>query len=161
MSDDDREPTASAAREGELVGAGSASSGAGPPAAWAVRLATAAVAFGALWFAVTADTPARLPSVALKQELVYRGELLLAVLYGGLLIATPVLRGILSGLLPTEITARGAKYDPEPVSAGLKAAEERIDQLNEVIETSSGHLARLGVDLAGLRKRVERVEEGS
>jgi hypothetical protein len=125
-----------------------------------VRLAIGALALAALYFAVTADTPARLPSIALKQEVVYRGELLLIVLYGGLLIATPVLRGILSGLLPTEITARGAKYDPEPVSGGLKEAEERIDQLNEVIETSSGHLARLRGDLAGLRKRVERIERG-
>jgi hypothetical protein len=160
MSDDDPEPIAAAARDIDRAPAASSSSVAGPPAEWAVRLAIGVLGLAAVYFAATADAPARLPSVALKQEVVYRGELLLAVLYGGLLIATPVLRGILSGLLPTEITARGAKYDPEPVSGGLKAAEERIEQLNEVIETSSGHLAQLQVDLAGLRRRVERVEGG-
>jgi len=128
---------------------------------WAVRLAIGALALGALFFAVTADTPAQLPSVALKQEFVYRGELFLAVLYGGLLIATPVLRGVLSGLLPTEITARGARYDAEQVSGGLAQAEERIRQLEEVGEASSGHLARLQGELARLRRRVEQLEGGS
>jgi len=113
----------------------------------------------AVYFAATADTPTQLPSVALKQELVYRGELLLAVLYGGLLIATPVVRGILSGLLPTEITARGARYDAEQVSGGFEQTEERIDQLTEVIEASSGHIARISAELAGLREQVVQFED--
>jgi hypothetical protein len=129
------------------------------PPPWSVRLIIAALTLAALLFAATADTPQKLPSVALRQEFVYRGELLLAVLYGGLLIATPVLRGVLSGLLPTEITARGGRYDAEQVSGGLKQTEERIDQLSDVIEASSGHLGRLRVELARLRDRVEQIED--
>lgn len=83
-----------------------------------VRLAIGALALAATCFAASATTPKALPSVALHQELVYRGELFLVILYGGLLVATPVLRGLLSGLLPTEITARGARYDAEQVSGG-------------------------------------------
>jgi hypothetical protein len=132
--------------------------GADAPPGWVVRLAVGALALAALYFAATADPPDQLPSVALKQELVYRGELLLAVLYGGLLIATPVVRGILSGLLPTEITARGARYDAEQVSGGLEQAEQRIDQLNEVIEASSGHIARISAELAGLREQVVQID---
>jgi hypothetical protein len=122
------------------------------PARWIVRLAIAALTLGALRFAWTAQVPAKLPSVALHQEFLYRGELLLVILYGGLLVATPVLRGVISGLLPTEITARGAKYDPEQISGGLKQAQERIDQLGDVVEASSGQLARL-------RKRVGEIED--
>jgi hypothetical protein len=122
------------------------------PARWVVRVAIAMLTLGALRFAWTAEVPTNLPSVALHQEFLYRGELFLVVLYGGLLVATPVLRGILSGLLPTEITARGAKYDPELLSGGLKHAQDRIDQLSDVVEASSGQLARL-------RKRVAEIED--
>jgi hypothetical protein len=122
------------------------------PPKWAVRLAIGALALGALYVAWTADAPTKLPSVALHQDFVYRGELFLAVFYGGLLIATPILRGVLSGLLPTEITARGAKYDREQVSGGLRQAEQRIGQLTEVVEASSGQVARL-------RQRLEQLED--
>jgi hypothetical protein len=124
-----------------------------------VRLVVGALALAALYFVATADAPAQLPSVALKQEFVYRGELLLVIMYGGLLIATPVVRGVVSGLLPTEITARGAKYDAEQVSGGLKQAEDRIDQLNEVVEASSGHIAHLSAELARLREQAGQVED--
>jgi len=119
-----------------------------------VRLAIGALAVAALYFAVTADRPAQLPSVALKQELVYRCELFLVVLYGGLLAATPVLRGVLSGLLPTEITARGARYDREQLSGGLQQAQERIDQLADVVKATSGQLARLHKRIKQIEKRV-------
>jgi len=121
------------------------------PPKWAVRLAIGALALGAMYVAWTADAPTKLPGVALSQEFVCRGELFLAIFYGGLLIATPILRGVLSGLLPTEITARGAKYDREQVTGGLRQTEDRIRQLTEVVEASSGQLARL-------RKRVEQLE---
>lgn len=71
--------------------------GADAPPQWLVRLAVGALVLAAVHFAATADTPTQLPSVPLKQELVYRGELLLAVLYGLLLIATPVVRGFFPG----------------------------------------------------------------
>jgi len=119
-----------------------------------VRIAVAALALATLAFAARAQIPQPLPSIALGQELLYRGELFLVLFYGGLLIATPVLRGIVSGRLPIEITARGARYDaPEQMSGGLRDAEERIDQLNEVVEASSGQLARL-------HARMEQLEDG-
>jgi hypothetical protein len=124
----------------------------GVPPTPVVRLAIGALTLIALYFALTAERPAELPSVALKQELVYRCELFLVVFYGGLLAVTPVLRGVLAGLLPTEITARGARYDREQVSAGLRQAQERIDQLADVVQATSGQLARL-------HKRVKQVEK--
>lgn len=127
------------------------SDGRGAPPRPVVRLAIGALAIAALSFALTADQPAQLPSVALKQELVYRCELFLVIFYGGLLAVTPVLRGAVSGLLPTEITARGARYDREQVSGGLRQAQERIDQLADVVEATSGQLARL-------HKRVKQLE---
>jgi len=123
------------------------------PPTWLVRGAIAALTLAAGVFAASAEVPATLPSIALRQELLYRGELFLVVFYGGLLIATPVLRGVISGLLPTEITARGAKYDaPEQISGGLKNAEDRIDRLSETVQAGSGQLARL-------HKRVKQIED--
>jgi hypothetical protein len=130
-----------------------ADSGSDIPPRFVVRLAIAALALATTYFAATATTPATLPSVALHHELVYRGELFLMILYGGLLVATPVLRGLLSGLLPTEITARGAKYDAEQVSGGLKQAEERIAQLSQVVEASSGQRAARVAPRAGQAAR--------
>jgi hypothetical protein len=127
--------------------------GRGVPPRLVVQLAIGALAIAALFFALTADQPAQLPSVALQQELVYRCELFLVVFYGGLLAGTPVLRGVLGGLLPTEISARGARYDREQVSDGLRQAQERIDQLADVVEATSGQLALL-------HKRVKELERG-
>ncbi len=63
-------------------------------------------------------------------------------------------------MLPTEITARGARYDAEEVSGGLRDAERRIEQLTEAVEASSGQLASLRVDLRAHRKRIEELESG-
>lgn len=130
------------------------------PAEWLVRIALIVLALAAGLFALSADAPRELPSVALEQELLYRGELFLLVFYGGLLIATPVLRGVVSGLLPTEITARGAKYDaPEQISGGLKDAEQRIASLTTTVEAGGGQLALLRGQLRRLEARIKQLEE--
>src|SRR4051812_26294697 len=97
------------------------------PRRWVIR-ATILIGFSAsAWFAFArANVPKgpdgkdQLPTVALGQELIYRGELLVAAVFIALLVLTPLIQGVINGRLPTEITARGAKYDPEDVAAGLK-----------------------------------------
>lgn len=123
------------------------------PPKWVVRGAIAALSTFAFVFACSAQAPTKLPSVALQQELLYRGELFLVTFYGGLLLATPIIRGVVSGLLPTEITARGAKYDPEQISGSLQQAEDRIAQLEKTVTAGSGQLARLHARVKQLEER--------
>ena len=116
-----------------------------------IRVVVALAFAAAAWFAfVEADPPAQLPAVALDQGFVYRLELLLVTVFAGLLIITPLLQGVLNGRLPTEITARGAKYDPADVADGLKDAQDRIAALEETIEPAVGDLVRLRAELAAL-----------
>lgn len=61
--------------------------------------------------------------MALGQAAVYRIEILLTLVYGGLLLLTPLFHGVLHGRLPTELSHRGAKWpaDAEKVLASVEA----------------------------------------
>jgi hypothetical protein len=114
-------------------------------------LLTVALA-AAVAIAATAPLPVRrergrevsdLPSVALGNAAVYRIQIGLIVLYGGLLILTPVYRGVVRGTLPTEVSARGAKFGEDVDDAVLKV-EERVKELE-------GRANQLSADLATVR----------
>jgi hypothetical protein len=117
-------------------------------------------AFGAAaWFAFgeaaipeDAYGKAQLPAVALGQTFIYRVELLVATVFAGLLLLTPLLQGLLNGRLPTEITARGAKYHPEDVAAGLAEAQKRIDKLEATLASDVGALVAVKADVQALKR---------
>jgi hypothetical protein len=84
-----------------------------------VRFATAAVFLVATAIASTTPVPAELPAIALGQVAVYRVKILLALVYGGLLLLTPFFEGVLNGRMPIEISHRGA------VAPGTSERENR------------------------------------
>src|ERR1700754_4769935 len=57
------------------------------------------------------------PAVAFENRLIFAGELLLLAFYGVLLILVPLVRAIVAGELPIELTARGARFS-EKVNEG-------------------------------------------
>jgi hypothetical protein len=120
---------------------------------WLIRFVIAALGVAALLLAVTANAPDQLPSIALGQVPMYRLELLLGAFFGGLLVATPLLQGVINGRLPTEITARGAKYDPEEVSEGLGALEDRINALEDALTKTGGEAIALRAEVEELKER--------
>lgn len=71
----------------------------------------------------------RLPAVALGNAAIYRMEISLAALYGGLLILVPLYRGVVRGDLPIEISARGAKY--EQVGATISEIGDQVEKLEK------------------------------
>lgn len=95
-----------------------------------VRLATAAVFIVATAVAIATPAPVGLPAIALGQAPVYRLEILLALVYGGLLLLMPFVHGVLRGNLPIEISHKGARWpmQAEETVAGL---EEEVAQLKE------------------------------
>jgi hypothetical protein len=93
----------------------------------AIRLATATLFLFALAIAFTVPAPDDLPAVALGQVAVYRLEILLALVYGGLLLLTPLFQGVLHGQLPTELSHRGAKW--APAKEAVARLEEQIARL--------------------------------
>jgi hypothetical protein len=76
--------------------------------------------------------------VALEQVWIYRMEIGLAVFYGALLIITPAVIGISRGRLPTEISARGAKFGEEVAASEAKTKKrfEKLEARLEETETS-------------------------
>jgi hypothetical protein len=77
-----------------------------------------------------------LPAVAFEQVGLYRLEVALLVFYGGLLLITPAFRGLTRGRLPTEISARGAKF-----AAETDQSAESIRATIEELELTTTHLA--------------------
>jgi hypothetical protein len=96
-----------------------------------IRLATAILFLAAATVAAVTGTPSDLPAIALGQVAVYRVEVLLALVYGGLLLLTPLFHG-LGGRLPIEISHRGAKWQAQ---APMEKAEEKIERLEGELDS--------------------------
>lgn len=115
------------------------------------------MAFALLPIPATANHHPALPAVALEQTALYRLEVALMVFYGGLLLITPAFSGLVSGRLPIEISARGAKFAEEAdqsaevtraairdlkqtnigLSDGSTAANLKLKQLEELFHRDS------------------------
>src|SRR5262245_3008495 len=95
-----------------------------------VRLATAAMFLVAVVAAATTPAPSDLPAIALGQVAVYRVEVLLALVYGGLLLLMPFIHGVLRGNLPIEISHKGAKW-PMQAEETLTDLEDEVAQFKE------------------------------
>lgn len=95
-----------------------------------VRLATAVLFLAAVGVAVLVPAPNELPAIALGQVAVYRVEILLALVYGGLLLLVPLFQGVVLGQLPVEISYKGAKWPP-PAERALTRLKEQVVQLEK------------------------------
>lgn len=121
-------------------------------ARWLIRVLICGLAGATLWYALTLEPPSPLPSVALGRKFVYRTEVFVLLLYAGLLILTPLFQGVIKGRLPTEISARGAKFDPEDVAAALRDAQTRIEEVESTVKTSGAEILRLRSELQRLKE---------
>jgi hypothetical protein len=97
--------------------------------------------------ASTTPVPAELPAIALGQVAVYRVKILLALVYGGLLLLTPFFEGVLNGRMPIEISHRGAKWQEQ---SPLEQAKEKIASLEAELDTLKlKHFVGKGNDALG------------
>jgi hypothetical protein len=94
-----------------------------------IRLATAVLFLAAAGVAALTPAPDELPAVALGQVAVYRVEVLLALMYGGLLLLTPLLRGVIHGQLPVEISHKGAKWPEGEADDVIESLRRKVDRL--------------------------------
>ena len=110
----------------------------------------------ALCLALTASTlfpaPEDLPAVALGQTGLYRLEVALAAFYGLLLLLTPAYSGLVTGLLPIEISTRGAKF-AEKADGSATVTKVEIEELRRTV----GDLTET---LAANELRMERLQKG-
>lgn len=87
-----------------------------------------------------------LPAVALGQVAVYRLEIFLLVFYGGLLVLVPLYRGLVGGRLPTEISARGAKF-AEEAAGSIEATQELVEELDGRLRSVEAGVLRARLDI--------------
>jgi hypothetical protein len=92
-----------------------------------IRIATATLFLVATAVSVFAPVPDELPVIALGQAALYRVEILLALVYAGLLLLTPLFYGVFHGRLPIELSHRGAKWESGP--SGLENADQQVEEL--------------------------------
>jgi hypothetical protein len=90
-----------------------------------------------------------LPAIALEQAALYRLEVALAVFYGGLLLITPVISGLVDGRLPIEISARGAKF-AEEADQSAEVTQAAIEDLEEATISLSDGLTAANLEIKRL-----------
>ncbi len=128
----------------------------GPEATWqakeGVRWIVGLIFVAAVVIAAGVGLPgegsdADLPAIALGQPSLYRLEVFLVVFYGGLLVATPLFRGLVGGKLPIEVSARGAKY-AEEAAESIEETKKQMDALRLRMRNAESAVARtrLNVD---------------
>ncbi len=83
------------------------------------------------------------PAVALKNEELFHIEAALLVFYGGLLLLTPAFAGVFRGRLPSEISARGAKFEEVAGQSDeiAKLTQAQIDEHTQKIGTLEAEMA--------------------
>jgi hypothetical protein len=115
-----------------------------------IRWLITALCLACLALIVLVRPPTHLPSVALSQSLIYRGEIGLAAFYAGLLILLPAYRGLINGRLPTSISPRGAEF-AEEVDSTFAATQAALRDLQTKTLALEGQLARARLDIDELR----------
>lgn len=117
----------------------------------AVALGLALLAFVLVPIPLEEDGNPDLPAAAFGQVSLYRLEVALLVFYGGLLIVTPSLSGLVRGRLPIEISARGAKFADE-TDQSAKQNEADIGRLEKSVGKLADALADMDAEIKGLKQ---------
>lgn len=101
----------------------------------AVRIGVplAFIAAGLLAYGISHGTD-EAPKIAFENHFVYAAQLFLLIFYAILLLLVPLVRGIASGELPIELTARGARFPEKAVKGSLTANQELLERVEEVEE---------------------------
>jgi hypothetical protein len=92
-----------------------------------------------------------LPAIALEHIGLYRLEVALLAFYGGLLLGTPVFSGLVRGRLPTEISARRAKFAEEAKQSD-ELAEATIRELWQT-------MSRLGERISAAEAEIDQLQD--
>src|SRR5947209_13995623 len=106
----------------------------------AVRFVVPGAAVAAITLGIALPVPHSLPGPALGSRELLWVERAILFFYGFLLLFVPVLRA-LEGVLPIELSTRGARYAEasddaiEEIVARLEDAEDLLYSLSEVVKT--------------------------
>ena len=117
----------------------------------AIRVLTPLILIAALVGAIlVAANIENAPSIAFGDPVVFAGLLVLLFFYGALLILIPLVRGIVAGEWPIELTTSGARYSDEK----LGEAGEKVRQRLKRFETKSVTLdTRLESEIKDLKNQ--------
>jgi len=117
----------------------------------ALTLVAALTAFIGVPLPKDARDQPELPAVALEQAVLYRLEVSLAVFYGGLLLITPAFSGLVTGRLPIEISARGARFADE-AEQSAELSDTSIRDLRKATDDLQAGLATANLEIRLLKR---------
>jgi hypothetical protein len=112
-----------------------------------IALALAIFAFALLPLPAGVEGRSALPAIALQQPALYRFEVALAVFYGGLLVLTPAIAGLVRGRLPVEISARDARF--------ANSADEALEDLEKTTTDLKKSTRLIAEDVQSLKRAVD------
>lgn len=92
-----------------------------------IRAMVLAIFLGAFMLALELPRPEHLPGIFLGSTALLRLAVFAGAFLGGLLILTPLYRGVVLGTLPIEISSRGARY--EDVAETTVRVKDRLQEL--------------------------------
>ena len=126
---------------------------------WMIRIAVPLGLATALIAGIALPHSTPLPAVALGSRWILYSERSLALFYGFLLVLVPVVRS-LRGVLPIELSLRGARYEEagaatdvfEALDARVAASEDRAARLSDVVAEA---LAQLATGQSGISPAVQ------
>jgi hypothetical protein len=115
---------------------------------WAIRIVVPAALLCAACAAILLPHAQPLPAVALGSRWILYALRALVLFYGFLLLFVPVVRA-LHGVLPIELSMRGARWqETSPTATGLAtldaevaALERRTNELSDLVDHATANLA--------------------
>jgi hypothetical protein len=111
----------------------------------AIRTTIPLAAVAAVAVGIALPEPHKLPSLALGSRELLWLERALVLFYGFLLLFVPVLRA-LEGVLPIELSARGARY-AEASDEALEALKAQLDETDEILDDAIESLETIATRL--------------
>jgi hypothetical protein len=115
---------------------------------WAIRIVVPAALLCAAFAAILLPHAQPLPAVALGSRWILYALRTLALFYGFLLLFVPVVRA-LHGVLPIELSVRGARWQETSntatglatLDAEVAALERRTNELSDLVDHATANLA--------------------
>jgi hypothetical protein len=76
----------------------------------------------------------KVPGVAFGNRFVFAAQLVLLIFYSVLLLVVPLIRAVVSGELPVELTLKGPRYTEKTLSSAGEELRSRVEEIEKLAD---------------------------